>query len=76
LRPDLESAHDCRVSSPEQYDFVVVGAGPAGATGAQIAALLGKPFPGAIPFVDGETLSEVLRGVVEGSAGAVMQLEL
>ncbi len=41
-----------------------------------IATLLGKPFPGAIPFVDGETLSEILRGVALGSAGAVMVAEL
>ena len=41
-----------------------------------IAALLGKRFPGAIAFVEGETIAEVLRGVVEGSAGAVMVAEL
>ena len=44
--------------------------------GVPIALLLGKPFPGAAAFVEGETIAEVLRGVVEGSAGAVVVAEL
>lgn len=44
--------------------------------GVQAAALVGKPFPGSAAFVDGETIAEVLRGVVEGSAGALIVAEL
>ncbi len=44
--------------------------------GVPAAALVGKPFPGAAPFVDAETIVEVLRGVVEGSAGALVVAEL
>ncbi len=44
--------------------------------GIPVALLFGKPFPGAAAFVEAETIAEVLRGVVEGSAGAVVVAEL
>ena len=44
--------------------------------GVSVGSLLGKSFPGSAGFVDGEAIAEVLRGVVEGSAGAVVVAEL
>ncbi|MBY0400708.1 PAS domain S-box protein [Myxococcota bacterium] len=43
--------------------------------GAPIGLLLGKPLLDAVRFVDGDAIAEVLRGVIEGSAGAVVVAE-
>ncbi len=44
--------------------------------GIPVTALVGKPFPGAAPFVEGETIAEVLHGIVDGSAGALVVAEI
>lgn len=52
------------------------GAELAALLGVSLSGLLGKPFPTAVGFVDAEAIAEVLRCVVEGSAGAVVVAEL